>query len=250
MASRSAIALSGPGNVESVAPPGGNMLKESTADESEAQSPRDRVVKEIIRGLYGGTFEPGQRLIEAQLTEDYGVSRGPVREALNRLAAMGVIDLTQQRGAQVRILSVDEAIDILVVAQRLVGLAANLAAANIDRPGARAQLDATLGDLMGFDQTSSSAAYAVARDAFYGAITSIAGNAELSRILPSVQIHLIRIQFRAILRSVDRRRHKDYLAIADAIMAGDARKADRLAQSHIGRGVVALRTLSAKNDAG
>lgn len=226
------------------------MLKESTADESEAQSPRDRVVKEIIRGLYGGTFEPGQRLIEAQLTEDYGVSRGPVREALNRLAAMGVIDLTQQRGAQVRILSVDEAIDILVVAQRLVGLAANLAAANIDRPGARAQLDATLGDLMGFDQTSSSAAYAVARDAFYGAITSIAGNAELSRILPSVQIHLIRIQFRAILRSVDRRRHKDYLAIADAIMAGDARKADRLAQSHIGRGVVALRTLSAKNDAG
>ena len=50
----------------------------------------DRVVDAIIRSIRTGVYVPGQRLIEADLTRDYHVSRGPVREALKRLAAEGV----------------------------------------------------------------------------------------------------------------------------------------------------------------
>ena len=91
----------------------------------------DRVVDAIIRGIRAGVYVPGQRLIEADLTRDYQVSRGPVREALKRLAAEGVLTLTRHRGAYVRALSREEVRDSLMVLEALVGLMANLAAKRI-----------------------------------------------------------------------------------------------------------------------
>ena len=195
----------------------------------------------MIRGLYDGRFEPGHRLIEAELTEQYGVSRGPVREALNRLAAMGVVDLLPQRGAQVRILSLEEAIDSLIVAQGLVGIAARLAAERRKESAeGLGRLKAAMADIMCFDQASNTANYATARDTFYATLTSLAGNAALGRLLPQLQIHLIRVEFRAILRTVDRRRHRDYRDIAEAVAAGDPKRAEKAARTHLGRSVIAL----------
>ena len=62
------------------------------------ESPRDVVFRDIIRGLYEGRFAPGQRLVEGDLTTLYGVSRGPVREALSRLAAEGIHRYLQEHG--------------------------------------------------------------------------------------------------------------------------------------------------------
>ena len=59
----------------------------------------DQVVAALIRGLQAGRYVPGQRLIEADLTKELKVSRGPVREALKRLAAEGLVSLIPHRGA-------------------------------------------------------------------------------------------------------------------------------------------------------
>jgi DNA-binding GntR family transcriptional regulator len=142
----------------------------------EKLSPRETIVRAVIRGLYEGRYEPGQRLLESELTAAFGVSRGPVREALNRLAAMGAIELTLQRGAQVRVLTIDQAIDILVVVQALIGTAARLAASRIGAPGAAAHMRAALEAVETFDPADRSAEYAIARDGFYRALTSIANN--------------------------------------------------------------------------
>jgi DNA-binding GntR family transcriptional regulator len=211
------------------------------------ESPREHIVRDVVRGLYEGRYEPGQRLLEAQITADYGVSRGPVREALNRLAAMGVVKLTPQRGAQVRRLIIHEAIDILVLAQGLVGIGARLAAERIEKPGAAERLQIAFANLSQFDNASGTAAYAMARDGFYAAINAIANNAELSRILPSVQIHLIRVQFRAVMRTVDRRRHRDYQDIMKAILSHNAKAAEKAARAHIARYINALEAYQSAN---
>ena len=91
----------------------------------------DRVVDAITRNLRAGVFVPGQRLIEADLTKELRVSRGPVREALKRLAAEGVLTVTRNRGAYVRALSRVEVRDSLVVLEALVGVMADLAARRI-----------------------------------------------------------------------------------------------------------------------
>lgn len=202
---------------------------------------REGIVRDIVRGLYDGRYEPGQRLPEAELTRAYAVSRGPVREALNVLAARNIVELTPQRGAQVRVLPIDEAIDTLVVAQNLIGLAARLAALNGD-PTGRARLKEALAKLSAFNPDTGSAEYAIARDGFYGALTALAANVQLSRILPAVHIHLIRVQFRPVLRSTDASRHRDYQRIAEAVLAARPRDAEAAARAHIERAIGKLRT--------
>jgi DNA-binding GntR family transcriptional regulator len=209
-------------------------------EEKSGQGVRERVVRAIIRGLYERRFEPGERLYEPRLTAEFDVSRGPVREALNQLAAMGILVLNPQRGAQIRRLNPQEAIDILLVVQGLVGIGARLAANRIGKPGAREALGKAMGDLACFDQAGNAPDYAMARDAFYATITRIAGNPELSRVLLGIQIHLIRVQFHAIMRNVDRRRHRDYHDIVEAILAGKPAAAEKAAIAHIARSIRAL----------
>lgn len=208
--------------------------------DDDSLSPREQVVRNIIRGLYDGRYTPGQRLKEIDLTKSMSVSRGPVREALNRLAASGIVSLTLQRGAHVRRLSRDEAIGILVIVQSLVGLAARFAA---ERAGVEdsERLGAALDRLMRFDPASNAPEHALARDHFYATLTDMSGNAELKRILPTVQIHLIRTQFRAEMAATHRHRHNDYRRITAGVAAGKPAVAETAARAHIARAIAALR---------
>lgn len=207
---------------------------------------KEAIARDIVRGLYDGRYQPGQRLREVQLTKHYGVSRGPVREALNALAAMNIIELTPQCGAQVRILRIQEAIDILVVAQNLIGLSARLSAKNCKDAEARAKLEKALETIAAFSPDNDSAEFTIARDRFYGALLTMAANAELHRILPTVQIHLIRVQFRSELQINDRSRHQDYRRIAEAIFSAHPREAEAAARNHIERSIERLRTFQSE----
>jgi DNA-binding GntR family transcriptional regulator len=204
-------------------------------------SPREYIVRDIIRGLYEGRYVPGQRLIESDLTADYRTSRGPVREALNWLSAHGIVSLIPQRGAQVRRLSQEEAQDILVVVEPLIGLAARLAAGRIGWSTAASRLRDALERLAGFDPTSSGPDYAQARDSFYGALLEIGGSTELRRVMPSVLVHLVRVQYREVLKIADAQRHADYRAIAREVFAGRPDAAEAAARAHIARQIAALR---------
>lgn len=205
-----------------------------------SRSPRERIVRHIIEGLYEGHYAPGQRLVEAELTANYQVSRGPVREALNWLAARGIVLLTPQRGAQVRRLSREEAIDVLVIVESLIGLAARLAARRLSSPQEAGKLRAALARLEEFDPSSARSEYAYARDSFYGALMDIAGNAELRRIMPGTLVHLVRVQYRDALRPADATRHADYRAIAKGVFAGRAQDAQSAARAHISNMIAVL----------
>jgi DNA-binding GntR family transcriptional regulator len=226
--------------------PASSAERDGPAGESEgatagARNPREQVVGDVIRGLYEGRYQPGQRLKEAHLAKALGISRGPIREALNRLDALGIVSLTPQRGAQIRRLSREEAIGILLVVEALVGIAAGCAAERISSPGAAVRLQAALERLVNFDPSSAEPEHALARDSFYSTLTDIAGNAEIRRILPTVQIHLIRTQFAAEMERTNRSRHADYRQIVDAVLAGRWSIAEKAARMHIARAIEALR---------
>ena len=201
-----------------------------------AASSRDSLFSAIVRGLYEGRYAPGQRLVEADLTAEYGVSRGPVRETLSRLAAEGIVTLSPGRGAAIRKLGWREAIDLLELLEALVGLAAAAAArrAASDAAGA-ARLEAAAKQLAAFDHAALTPDYALARDRFYGALVDLANNAELARVMPRVQSHLLRIQFRVQVARYDELRHQDYAVIARAVLAGDEHKARAVTQQHFRR---------------
>ena len=88
---------------------------------------------EIERLIMAGDIAPGDRINENQLALRFGVSRGPIREALRSLEAGGLVELKPNRGVFVRSISLDEACDIYAVRAALFGLAGRLCAERLSR---------------------------------------------------------------------------------------------------------------------
>jgi DNA-binding GntR family transcriptional regulator len=219
------------------------MADKADAGKSAKTSP-DRVVDAILGSIRSGSFVPGQRLIEADLTRDYRVSRGPVREALKRLAAEGVLTLTRHRGAYVRAMSRDEVRDSLIVLEALVGLMASLAARRIGWDENAARMREAHERLLAFKDDGGTAAFLEERRRFYDTIIQLGANLELKRMLPLMQIHLLRMQFQAYITPRDREKQfKEYETITETILRGDTMRAQKVASLHIRRTRLSLMRL-------
>lgn len=194
-------------------------------------STSDRIVRDILRGLYEGRFVAGQRLVEPDLVARYEVSRSTVREAIKRLAAQGVVEAHHNRGARIRQLSKAEARNILLIVEVIVGLAARLAAANIGAPGARAQIEEALNAVFDASRQSDKYDFVRARNRFHRTMARVSGNPELEQMLSNMQVHLVRN--RLVMQPDERER--SYRAIGTAILAGDAAGAEGAARAHVRR---------------
>ena len=75
---------------------------------------------------------PGKRLVEEQLSRELGVSRTPLRQAINRLAQEGFIVIEPRKGASVRVFKLRDVEEVFEVRMSLEGLAARLAAGRLD----------------------------------------------------------------------------------------------------------------------
>ncbi|WP_071672713.1 GntR family transcriptional regulator [Nioella nitratireducens] len=81
----------------------------------------------ILQAIDGGTYRPGSRLVESELAERFGVSRTPIREALQRLETQGLLT-RDGRSLIVASLDHDQMAQLYIVRAELEGLAARLAA--------------------------------------------------------------------------------------------------------------------------
>lgn len=89
---------------------------------------RELVQSQIVRDIVAGFFVPGERLLEAELAERYGVSRGPIREALRALEAQGLVRSVRNRGFLVTRLSRPELREVYEIRAEIEGLASALSA--------------------------------------------------------------------------------------------------------------------------
>jgi DNA-binding GntR family transcriptional regulator len=194
----------------------------------------DQVAEALRDGVRTGRYVPGQRLVEADLTSELKLSRGPIREALKLLAAEGVIELHRHRGAYLRQLTRREVNDILAIQESLTGLAARLAAERIDEGEHRARFKRAYTALMDAYKGRDGSGVLDARVRFYEELVAIGGNAELARFVPIPQTNLLRAQFERHLPASERaQRRRDYPAIAKLILDGKAAAADTAMRRHI-----------------
>ena len=172
------------------------------------------------------------------------MSRGPVREALKRLAAEGVVTLTRHRGAYLRALSRSEVYDSLMVLEVLVGLMAKLAAKHIGENDNAEKMREAFRRLLAFKYDGGTAAFLDERRSFYDTILRIGGNHELQRMLPLMQIHLLRMQFQAYITPRDREKQfSEYQTITDTILSGDGVRSEKVATLHVRRTRLSLMRL-------
>ena len=190
-----------------------------------------RVFRAIMRDLEEGRLVPGQILAETGLAAHYGVGRNAVREAMQQLAARGVVDLSRNRSPMIRRLDQAETLEILAVASALTTLAAKAAALGYD-PGQHAALAAdTLHALAQADTIDEPGMFSRARRHFYRVLLRIGANRELQRLFPAISMHIIYAQYQS--RQLRGIRLADYRAIMEAVTRGDQAGAQAAAQSHV-----------------
>lgn len=192
---------------------------------------RQAVTDEIRRFIVSGRFGPGERLYEENLASELAVSRNPVRESLQTLAAEGFVDLEPRRGAKVARFSDRRVRELFEVREALEGLVARLAAVR-RTPHQLAELQAVVaagtagverGDLAGLPSLNTR---------FHGLLAEMADNSMLADHLERLSdlikwIYAERIQMRSA-HSWQEHQH-----IVDAIAAADPDEASRRAAAHV-----------------
>src|SRR5437588_8884511 len=101
----------------------------------------DDIALVIEEAIGSGELEPGTVLRQEQLSEQFNVSRTPIREALRRLSALGLVSFVPNRGVRVRTISREELHEAFLVRAELEALATEVAATKIT-PEELAELEA------------------------------------------------------------------------------------------------------------
>jgi len=104
------------------------MVKVPKLKMDSYQPLRDVIFETLRKAIVSGDIKPGERLMEVSLANQMGVSRTPVREAIRRLEAEGLVTMTPRKGTHVAELSVKDIMDVLEVRTVLDKLATDLAA--------------------------------------------------------------------------------------------------------------------------
>lgn len=101
-------------------------------DRRRTLSLSEQIAEHVGKSILQETYLPGDAIIEQRISEEFSVSRGPVREALRILEHEGLVEIIPRRGARVTRLTVREVSDIFDIRSVLLGHAASLAAQRRD----------------------------------------------------------------------------------------------------------------------
>jgi len=199
---------------------------------------RDVAESRLRRELDRGELVPGQRLVEAELGELYGVTRSSVRLALDALVADGLVERILNRGARVRTVSPEAAVGILECRMVLDGLLARKAVENGEAQDL-ANLDDNLEQMQQMVATGELLRYSELIQRHHTLIQHAARHPAAIELVGRLQGQIVRHQFRLSLRP--ERAHEslgELGRVVAAVQARDADRAEELARAHL-QGVIA-----------
>jgi DNA-binding GntR family transcriptional regulator len=191
---------------------------------------RDRVYGALLELITTRALQPGQHLVESELAGHLGVSRQPVREALQRLNTEGWVDLRPAQGAFVHEPTDEEADQLLTVRTLLEAEAARLAAVNAGSAGV-----AVLEELCAQGESAVAADdvdAAVALNArLHATVMELAGNAVLAELAGQVD-RRVRWYYTPIARQRGRQSWIEHRELIAAIADRDEQRATAVMRQH------------------
>jgi DNA-binding GntR family transcriptional regulator len=207
-------------------------------------APLRQAVYEALRELIiNGTLEPGQHLVEGELAEHLGVSRQPIREALQRLQPDGWVDLRPGQGAFVHQPTTEEASQLLSVRSVLETHSAQLAAQH-----------AVASDIEHLWELHEEGVQALAADdtkrlveansAFHALITEVSRNAVLAELIGQVD-RRVRWYYTPIARPRGKDAWNEHARLIRAISQKNAERAGEIMRKHTERTIATYQKRSA-----
>jgi DNA-binding GntR family transcriptional regulator len=193
----------------------------------------DRIREEIEQAVLTGEFGDGMRLDEITLCNRFGVSRTPVREALNQLAASGLLEMIPRRGAFVRLPGFVEVVEMFEVMAELEAMCGRLAAKRISDDQLK-RFQAACEKCEAAEAADNANGYYRENETFHQILYEASGNGFLRSQALQLQKRLqpfrrMQLQVRGRIRqSLDEHR-----LIREAIEAGDGEAAAAQLRDHV-----------------
>lgn len=203
----------------------------------EALTLADRVFSEIQNAIVKGELQPGSKMSEAELAARYGISRGPLREALRRLEGRKLLTRIPHVGVRVISLSYEELIQIYQVREAMEGLAARLAALHMTAEEVQGLKD-LLTQHEKQDELQEGRAYFQEEGDFdfHYRIVQGSRNEVLTQMLCGELYHRVRLyryQF-SVTEGRPQKAFSEHHRIIEAIESRDGEMAEILMRRHIG----------------
>lgn len=191
------------------------------------------VADQIRAAIFAGELVPNQRLVEADLAEMYGASRGHVRTALSELTVEGLVERIQNRGARVRSVPVEEAIEIVEVRSALEALCAARAATRITDAEAE-ELRQIGRSMQAAVETGDQAAYAQGNTDLHSTLIRLSGQKTAAATIDRLRAQAVRFQYRLFAKpGRSQQSLPEHLAIIDAVCAREPEEAARAMREHL-----------------
>ncbi len=205
------------------------------SDGGQKTSLVQRVYETIMASLDSGAIAPGSRIIAAELAQQLGVSRAPVREALGVLAGQGLVELLPDRGAILRLMNANDLVQIYEVSAPVAAVGLRAAAGRIGEGENAARVTAAMAAIReaGDSPDPGIGFYLVLND-FHYLLNLIGEKPYVTSVLRSINIEYWN---RLLVATIDLRQHaahyvRNYQRIADAVLDGDGRSAGEIMRYH------------------
>jgi DNA-binding GntR family transcriptional regulator len=212
--------------------------------EQEQLTEADRLLDTLRLAIYRGELTPGQRLVEAEVAGRYHASRAAVREALALLTNEGLVLRERNRGARVRPVSLDEAVEIFEARAVLEGLCAAKAAAAITTREQR-ELKALSSPMTKAVRRNDIIVHNQTSLRVHTKIQEIAKQATVSTMLDRLRYQSGRYQFHvALLPGRPAQSCAEHIAIIEAVCSRDPDAAEAAMRDHLWSVIDALRQLA------
>ncbi|WP_413249634.1 GntR family transcriptional regulator [Sinomonas flava] len=198
------------------------------------------IARQLRRAIGQGELAPGEQLNEAELSRHLGVSRGPLREAMQRLTQEGLLISIRNRGVFVIEVTNDDVRD-MYLARTAVERAAAARVIQLDAAGGGDRLLAVSDTMRAAAEADDADALTEADVEFHALLVSLAKSPRLSRMHNTLMVEtrmcITALEDRYSSHSI---RYEEHLAIAQAIHDGDPAEADRLLVEHMDDAVARL----------
>jgi DNA-binding GntR family transcriptional regulator len=192
-----------------------------------------RVYDHVKRRIVANELPFGSKLTEDGLAKELGISRTPIREALNRLAQDRLVTVSPGRGAFVATFSFDDMVQLLEIRETLEGMAARLASNRITKETLeklRQRLEATAQK----QEHNGYKGYLDADRDFHECVIAACGNHQLSQLMKSLQDRIQMLRSRSVmLPGRARKSFQEHMEIIDALSARDPDLAEEKIRTHI-----------------
>jgi DNA-binding GntR family transcriptional regulator len=156
------------------------------------------ITSDVRQAIREGRYMPNERLIEAELAATFKTNRANVRTALARLEQEGLVTHEPNRGARVRVVSDEEALEMALARGALEKLLARQAA-SLGTKEDRKKLTALLATMRAAHKANDLGKFSKCNTELHGTIRAMAANRTVSRMLDGLLFSLVRLQYRAIL---------------------------------------------------